>query len=266
MEERGGATAPLPQRGEPAMLKKLPALLAALVLASALSGAAPARALEFEAAIGFGDVYYAVDNDVDYVTGVIEPRLEVSTFRETPGFGAVGQMRMAFDTWDADGWYSDYYEADVRDLRCFEVQGLVGWAFEIESGISLAPVVGLSYRDFSTRYEVQDTGEVVDYDFKLVSMDFGLRLVSHDDLFGGNLQFTMGPIISGEAELDSDLGAGADADIDGGLVLEVRGTMRWAVFTAGLSYELIIQDVGGSLDTEDQIEKFTLHFGMGFMF
>ena len=244
------------------MTRTLPLLLLAAVLLPD-----PAAASEVEVGVSLGGFDARVDHLTDFSAAILEFRAEGSLFKAGPGIG--GRFRATFGLWDYDEEYYYYTDAEALDVTGIDAQVLAGWTFPLDPELRLTPVVGLGYRNYHTEYRPYGTGERVEYDFDMLSLDFGLRLdftPPEAYAIGGNLQFTVGPVLAGRTREDSDSLGRLEGEVESGLVFECRASACVDLLAVGVAYEYVHRTLGGELDRHEEHQRFAFWIGLGLPF
>jgi hypothetical protein len=251
------------------MVKRILAGAAVLVLCGALARGGELFDVRVEAGLEIGHQgAELIDGELDYDTTVFLPYLQVSRFGN--GICVSGRIRGLFAV-DEDTEVDDIeYETQTSG---FDIQGLVGWGFAV-GPVKLAPVVGLAFREVSTQSDPDEDYGNLDYDYDALFLELG----AHAEISLGRVrvvaQVTVGPVITGETEIDYgayDADDSADIGFFEGYHLELRGGIDYkfndlVALHLGLAYERFADETDEFEEfdetSEDELDRVVFNFGV----
>lgn len=249
------------------MLRKLILGAAALVLCGSLARAGEVVGIRLEGGVEIGQQATKLfDKEVDYSTLVFQPYVQVSRFGMGPCFSLRVRGLFAVD----EDTEIDDLDATVKTSG-YDIQALGGFGLEL-GPVKLAPVGGVSFRNLTAKADFDDGG-TGDYDFNALILEVGARV----EAAVGNLtlvgQLTVGPVVTGEVEVDfEDMDAdSADIDFFDGYHLELRVGVDFKLndfvgLHAGLSYERFADSTQDFKDldygSDDELSRIMANLGV----
>jgi len=253
------------------MIRKLMLGMAALALAGSLATAGEVVGIRLEAGLEIGEqATKLLEDEVDYSTLVYQPYVQVSRFGMGPCFSLRIRALFAVDE-----------DTDIGGLDAtmktsgYDIQALGGFGIEV-GAVKVAPVGGVSFRSLTAEADF-DGGGSGDYDFDTLILEVGARVEASLGKVTITGQLTVGPVVTGEVEIDID-GLGSDtADIDffDGYQLELRVGVDikltdFVGLHAGLTYERFADSTQEfkdlDLDSDDELNRIMAHIGVIFTF
>jgi len=251
---------------------------AALLLSGSLAAAGEGLGLKVEVGLDLGVVQNA-ESEMDggpaakYSATTFVPWVEV-----TKGFGAAWSAAVRIRGvlgLDDDG--GEFLEEDAESsFDSFDVRGLAGYTFKLGEAAAVTPVLGLSYRNWSSDAEMDDFSVEGGFDAELLVVDFGARAeVKLGDKFGIAGSVMLGLPLTGSNQGKTNGPWGDDeADLDGGFLLEVRAAVEYRLtdmvaLTGGLAYETLSVDWqwdDWNTDGTDEQSRFAVQLGAALRF
>jgi hypothetical protein len=251
------------------MIRKLMLGAAALALAGSLATAGEVVGIRLEAGLEIGhQAVKLFDDEVDYSTLAYQPYVQVSRFGMGPCFSLRIRALFAVD----EDTEIEGLDATMKTSG-YDIQALGGFGIEV-GAVKVAPVGGLSWRNLSVEADGDASG---DYDFDTLILEVGARVEASLGKVTITGQLTVGPVVTGEVEVDID-GLGSDtADIDffDGYQLELRVGVDikltdFVGMHAGLTYERFADSTQEfkdlDLDSDDELNRIMAHVGVIFTF
>jgi hypothetical protein len=250
---------------------------AVLVLAGALGQSAEVTGIRLDAGVEIAHQGQDLaDGELDYSTMVFQPYVQVSRFGTGPCFS--GRIR---------GLFGIDEDTEIDDIECetstsgWDVQGLFGFGLGLPGGIKIVPLAGLSFRGVTTESTEDGGSGSIDYDYSALILEVGGRVeISTIPKLKVIGQLTVGPVVTGEVDLDFDdlpgyEGDSVDIDFFDGYHLELRAGVDYK-FTdmiaihAGLVFERFADETQEFKDldfeSEDELNRVGINIGVAITF